>query len=1033
LQVGDFVLNECWRTIVPHVPGNGSIPIPIQPPVDEREENCRESGSSSREHFCSGIVVKIDASGGHLTLVGAKGRQFVVHATQVMGTEIEEAEHSFLPGHPSTLAGHPSTLPGHLSFLDILPGCPSWASFLPSWMPGIDEAKNAPNCVRFLQMVTWVRQTAALPATSVAPSPLPARSNMSASSPFVKQNGSASSDKTPLTPEQHERIHRNRERAKLRLKDKTVHMSPVQQGSRRSFHKKARTAELRMDPGLGMGASCVADNALCGEGLCLENAVGDKFYSWLVRSQDERLREINAGVITRCDIAMSAKGKVKSVALSESKKVNSLERKFGHECAFVRVKFDFESHDMRNECDRIQQHIMDKGLCATRDGKHFYFQFYGGKGKGDDSADIFVAGLPATTIRSWVGNFSDMAMHASKMNKRLELPLSDTVPALKVRRHQLSLVDDIMSDDGAIVMTDGCGWIGADLAKKVRDAAPAGIKGGQLMEPREYIDPDTDEMPAAMQVRLNCWHGLYKGMLVVSSLPKHKNKIGLRKSMHKVKPSLRWQNSAETETTLDVVSTTFQSSRLCANSDLLFMLEANGVSYSFLENVLDKELNKTLLLMSGEDSRNVRLLAEKMLKSGGGEDTECCSMLKMGLQMISAGISLNEPYLRHILEKVSGNHCQRLSKKMRIPLHDDGDRLFGIPDPTDPPSLEEGQIYVRVGKHHAMSLHHGMQVLVTRDPMVHPGDLQKLRHVDNKEVSSFLGNRRNVVVFSVKGNRPTADMLSGGDYDGDMFIVLWNQVLVNKMKRVAPRAIQPQPTTNSSIATKGFRVNDLINARLKVRHDNTMERAATLRMVHADKHGAAHDSCLELGQIYAEAIDAEKTGAQVKIPQKYAGIKKKPHWWKPWKDEKRYHSTSVVGKLYDRIECTPSKFTRADNGMDKDLLVNGRNKYREAAETIRMHWAEAWKSYNKNNDRFFDPDEEKKQAALTREKIIHELRSKFDALHAQDEKLMLASAVYEEGFGLRNGEEKFNMCFLVCGVELNNLKREKLRERSVED
>jgi hypothetical protein len=133
-----------------------------------------------------------------------------------------------------------------------------------------------------------------------------------------------------------------------------------------------------------------------------------------------------------------------------------------------------------------------------------------------------------------------MAMFTSKKNKRLELPLSDTVSALKVREDQTCLEDDIMSDDATTVMTDGCGWIGEDLAKEVMRAIPFGVKGGQLQENSKYIDLDKVEISAAIQIRLNCWHGFHKGMLVVSPLPQHRNKVGLRPSMKKIDPSLRW-------------------------------------------------------------------------------------------------------------------------------------------------------------------------------------------------------------------------------------------------------------------------------------------------------------------------------------------------------------------------------------------------------------------------------------------------------------------------------------------------------------
>ena len=40
----------------------------------------------------------------------------------------------------------------------------------------------------------------------------------------------------------------------------------------------------------------------------------------------------------------------------------------------------------------------------------------------------------------------------------------------------------------------------------------------------------------------------------------------------------------------------------------------------------------------------------------------------------------------------------------------------------------------------------------------------------------------NVVVFPTKGKRPLANMLSTGDLDGDVYMVIWDQTLVNGLK-----------------------------------------------------------------------------------------------------------------------------------------------------------------------------------------------------------------------------------------------------------
>lgn len=56
-----------------------------------------------------------------------------------------------------------------------------------------------------------------------------------------------------------------------------------------------------------------------------------------------------------------------------------------------------------------------------------------------------------------------------------------------------------------------------------------------------------------------------------------------------------------------------------------------------------------------------------------------------------------------------------------------------------------------------------IEVLVTRNPCLHPGDLQKFRAVDVPELAHIC----DAIVFPTTGQRPSADLMSGGDLDGD--------------------------------------------------------------------------------------------------------------------------------------------------------------------------------------------------------------------------------------------------------------------------
>ena len=65
-------------------------------------------------------------------------------------------------------------------------------------------------------------------------------------------------------------------------------------------------------------------------------------------------------------------------------------------------------------------------------------------------------------------------------------------------------------------------------------------------------------------------------------------------------------------------------------------------------------------------------------------------------------------------------------------------------------------------------------VLVTRNPCTHPGDLRVLTAVDRPELRHLV----NVIVFSTLGERPNCQMMAGGDLDGDVYFVSWDRDLL---------------------------------------------------------------------------------------------------------------------------------------------------------------------------------------------------------------------------------------------------------------
>lgn len=70
-------------------------------------------------------------------------------------------------------------------------------------------------------------------------------------------------------------------------------------------------------------------------------------------------------------------------------------------------------------------------------------------------------------------------------------------------------------------------------------------------------------------------------------------------------------------------------------------------------------------------------------------------------------------------------------------------------------------------------------MIVSRNPCTHPGDIRILSAVDKAMELSHLFN---VIVFSSKGERPQFNKMGGGDLDGDVYFICWDEILLKNLK-----------------------------------------------------------------------------------------------------------------------------------------------------------------------------------------------------------------------------------------------------------
>ena len=128
-----------------------------------------------------------------------------------------------------------------------------------------------------------------------------------------------------------------------------------------------------------------------------------------------------------------------------------------------------------------------------------------------------------------------------------------------------------------------------------------------------------------------------------------------------------------------------------------------------------------------------------------------------------------DPFLYAAVELAVIAELRDIKHRGRIPVPK-GVTLYGLPDETG--ILKEGEIFVITERapEGGKKVEIRNNVIITRSPALHPGDIQVANAVDVPP-NSPLRNLSNVVVFSKWGQRDLPSKLAGGDLDGDTYNV----------------------------------------------------------------------------------------------------------------------------------------------------------------------------------------------------------------------------------------------------------------------
>lgn len=298
--------------------------------------------------------------------------------------------------------------------------------------------------------------------------------------------------------------------------------------------------------------------------------------------------------------------------------------------------------------------------------------------------------------------------------------------------------------------------------------------------------------------------------------------------------------------------------------------------------------------------------------------------LAMAGMVLDGFMESREPFIMSLLQLWRASTIKNLKEKARIAI-EDGAFVLGCVDETailkghfDDPQSKDGatceeklaklpEIFLQVDDTSSNKKGHykiveGVCVLA-RNPSLHPGDLRIVRAVDVPE----LHHLKNVVVLPQTGDRDLANMCSGGDLDGDDYMVLWDQDLIPQTVNVPPMDFTAEKPIEKD---EPITIADIGEFFVTYMQNDSLGQIAHAHLAQADfnAEGVMSPVCLELAKLHSQAVDYPKSGIPAKMskdlrPRKWPHFMEKKHM----REDKIYRSTNVLGKLYDEVKLVDFK------------------------------------------------------------------------------------------------------------------------------
>ncbi|KAI9757369.1 MAG: hypothetical protein M4579_003483 [Chaenotheca gracillima] len=568
-----------------------------------------------------------------------------------------------------------------------------------------------------------------------------------------------------------------------------------------------------------------------------------------------------------------------------------------HSDRFLRVSFTDEQfqgriHSTEKETNaeiftRIKR-AMTNGISIG--DRHYYFLAFGNSQLREHGAYFFAptSHLNIRSIRDWMGDFQDISIPA-KYAARIGQCFSTTraikgssVDVITLKDHDLHLAN------GRIYrFTDGVGKISKFLAQLISSELKLSF------------------IPSVFQFRM----GGCKGVLTVWPDAGQKE-VYIRRSQYKFAAVhnglevIRWSQYASAALNRQIITVL----STLGVKDEVFVRKLQAMLAS-LERAMWDETTALSLLQKYIDPNQITLSIAGMILDGfqKSEDPFTRSLLRLWR-------AWSIKYLKEHAKIVIGDGafvfgCVDETKTLKghyeaeANQKNEKDRLVSLPEIfiqiPDPENKGQYKVVEDI-------------CILARNPSLHSGDIRLVKAVDQPA----LRHLRDVVVIPQTGDRDVAGMCSGGDLDGDDYLVIWDKDLRPPEFNLPPMEyFQPE----AAGLDRPVADHDITDFFVQYMKNDALGSIAHAHLAHADHSGLGvkDEKCVQLAALHSKAVDYAKTGQPAHLP-KSLRPRLYPHFMEKSPD-RTYTSRKVLGQLYDQVERV-AFVPEYETGFDERIL-----------------------------------------------------------------------------------------------------------------